>query len=185
MTKIIGFTGLKTSGKTTAARYLQSRVGGKVLSFAESLRVEVTNLLYNNNLLSNMPVNIFKFTDYQNPTCDEIKSLLTHPEHKNRFRLLLQWYGSEFRRNLFGSEYWTKILQSQLFSAQYIFIDDVRFINELALLKEYDATIIHIHRPGIISDGHISEEDLSEYADYIIENDGTLNEFFRKIDVTI
>lgn len=65
-------------------------------------------------------------------------------------------------------------------------ITDQRFIIENQSVQELDHnTIIHIIRPGTESSNHASEKELvklfqKKQYDYIINNDGTLEDLFNK-----
>jgi hypothetical protein len=60
-------------------------------------------------------------------------------EHKDLFRPVLQWYGTEYRRKVEGDDYWVKRLVEALskYNDRIVWlVDDVRFPNELSGLEE-------------------------------------------------
>ena len=64
-----------------------------------------------------------------------------------------------------------------------ILIPDVRFENELAMLRRHDVTFINVNRPGhhnAIIFKHLSEAGLAG-ADYTIVNDGSLDDLRTKV----
>ena len=63
-------------------------------------------------------------------------------------------------------------------------ITDLRFENELKFLKTNDAKIVKVIRKDIHYDGHITEQNIVKDADcdYIIHNDGSLQDYERSID---
>jgi hypothetical protein len=65
-----------------------------------------------------------------------------------------------------------------------ILVDDVRFINELNVIKEHGGLIVKIDRPGFDgANNHASETSLDEYHDWdrVLLNDGTLDEFKEQV----
>ena len=97
-------------------------------------------------------------------------------------RQLLQMYGTEIIRNLFGDKFW--VLRTFAEPGNLI-ISDLRFKTEYESVKEKDGIVIYIDRnlePGL----HPSEQEVIELLndnkyDYIIYNDGTLKDLFYKI----
>ena len=64
-------------------------------------------------------------------------------------------------------------------------ITDVRFYHEIELLKKIGAKFILIIRVGLNNkDSHMSENELNDFRDYdyLIINDGTIEELYDKID---
>jgi hypothetical protein len=103
-------------------------------------------------------------------------------------RRILQWWGTEYRRAQ-DADYWTKawgrkIEQFDLENV-HVLIDDVRFMNELNVIRAHGGLIVKIERPGFDgANNHASETSLDEYRgwDRIIQNDGTLDEFRNKVE---
>lgn len=99
-----------------------------------------------------------------------------------KYRTLLQWYGSEYRRNNFGENYWVERAAARLATEkpEIAIFSDMRFPNEFEFVKQYGITI-KVQRPGTTSpNSHISEEALAHVPDsewdVIFTNDGTLEE---------
>ena len=62
-------------------------------------------------------------------------------------------------------------------------ITDMRFPNEYDAIKEKGGILIRINRPGITFNEHLSETSLDNHKfDYVIENDGTLEDFKLKVE---
>jgi len=74
---------------------------------------------------------------------------------------------------------------------ELILISDVRFENELEMLKKNGFKIIRVNRDiNMLNENqanHKSEINLDNYSDYdyVIENNGTLNELYEKLRVII
>lgn len=64
-----------------------------------------------------------------------------------------------------------------------VVVSDVRFPDELALLRELGGILVKIVRPGTLHDDHESENSLEEVSpDFLLINDSSLEEFYRKIE---
>jgi len=119
------------------------------------------------------------------------------------FRQWLQLIGTDCMRNIIHPDIWVKSL-----FADYKYeekptgitfnddehkvkvypkwvISDVRFPNEADAIKDRDGIVIRINRPqkGKNVDEHFSETALDDYDnfDYIIKNDGTIEDLIEKI----
>lgn len=174
--KLIGLCGKKLSGKDTA--YVQAadilrrdhklRVGR--VAFADPLKQEVSEI-----------------TGFRVEFIEE---------HKKEFRSLLQVWGTEFRRQWNGSDYWinkmSKIVEVAEDHFDVLFITDVRFKNEADFIRRGRDThaghnmgqLVRVerrsdsrHYPAEV-DTHITENDLDDYSqfDYVLNNDKTKEE---------
>jgi hypothetical protein len=205
---IIGFAGKAATGKTTAARHLAPLMGMecKIVPMAMVLRDEVEAFLRAVGADESVPlvygdqddkVRVF-YVDEQRSKIQCSKWM--HFVSENReiqdkegqtavtVRRLLQWWGTEYRRAE-DADYWTKAWGRKVrqFDLEHlcILVDDVRFINELNVIKEYDGLIVKIERPGFDgANNHASETSLDDYDawDGKILNEGTLEEFKSKAE---
>jgi len=103
------------------------------------------------------------------------------------FRRLAQTLGTEWGRNCVGDGIWCDIVLDRVKARQHIWpyvITDVRFENEVQGILEAGGVIWKIERPGIESvSAHVSESFAKVYCpDVIIQNDGTLEELYSKVD---
>jgi hypothetical protein len=103
-------------------------------------------------------------------------------------RRILQWWGTEYRRAQ-DPDYWTKAwgLKVEQFdlARMHVLVDDVRFMNELLVIREHGGLIVKIERPGFDgANNHSSETSLDAYQDWdrVIVNDGTLEQFKLQIE---
>lgn len=107
---------------------------------------------------------------------DEILQAMHDPEQKERYRFLLQWWGTEYRRVQFKDDYWldqwqkwiNRILQESNDDVKLlIFVPDLRFTNEQAFLEEIGAFTVRVNRPSVdTGDTHISEVALDGYKNF-------------------
>ena len=208
---IIGFAGKAASGKTTAAKYLQNCLAGEtlIIPMATVLREEVEEFLRRAGAAAHVSlvygcqedkVRVFHVeTSRALAACSQWRHFRT--EHQDiqdsvemtavTVRRLLQWWGTEYRRAQ-DPDYWTKAwgrkVEQYDLSRSHVLVDDVRFLNELTVIRAHGGLIIKIERPGFLgANNHSSETSLDGFTawDTIVVNDGTLEEFKTKIGLLI
>lgn len=205
---IIGFAGKAASGKTTAAKRLEKVLEEptRTIPMAMVLRDEVETFLRRigaEEFVSLVygcqedKIRVFHVDENQALNhCEKWKGFIEdHREIQDRpgmtavtVRRILQWWGTEYRR-MQNPDYWTKAWEKKIHNhaleGGHVFIDDVRFINELNTIKGQGGLIIKIERPGFNgANSHASETSLDGYGDWdgVILNDGTLAQFFSKVE---
>jgi hypothetical protein len=204
---IIGFAGKAASGKTTAAHHLAPLLAAEtlIIPMAKVLRDEVEEFLRAIGAEQFVPL-VYGCQDDKLRVfyVDEARALQQCPEWSSfvaehaaiqdrpgqtavTVRRILQWWGTEYRRAQ-DPDYWTKAWERKVSAYDLqrinILVDDVRFINELTMLRGLGARIVKIDRPGFAAGGnHASETSLDDYHDWcrIIVNDGTLDEFKQQV----
>jgi hypothetical protein len=103
-------------------------------------------------------------------------------------RYLLQTLGTEWGRNLINQSLWLDSARNRLGRLYYadVVVDDVRFGNEAAMIREAGGLIIHLRRPGGSAVQHVSEFPVSVHdGDVVIVNDGNLADLFAKVNRAI
>ena len=183
---LIGIAGQKRNGKDLLCSLLIDKLGEDVatrLAFADPLRREVAEVLTDTELKD---PNIMPFDrelaieDYLDEMMDETIDPKTGQAVKVGYRLILQWWGTEFRRNKFGDTYWldqhyaTSIKQKQ----PIVIVPDCRFLNEAQYVKDNGGVVISIKRPGFENnDPHPSEREIDMIVpDYEILNNAGVDE---------
>lgn len=156
---IIGLLGKAQAGKTTTANIIAVQKGGQVLSFATPLKimVEKAGICSHNDLF-------VKKTWFS--------------------RNMLQLIGTDLIRNQISEEFWINKMFQQIFEIRVrnattnIFIDDVRFPNEIDFIKRHGGSTIRIIRTSLeTKDDHSSECILDDIeVDHTIWNDGTIDQ---------
>jgi hypothetical protein len=164
---VIGVSGKKRSGKDTFFQMLEKHSSVPVyrLAFADTLKNEIYEMILKPDGLE--------------------RSMLDNDETKEQFRILLQWWGTEYRRRLFRDDYWLVKLSEQLepYKDQdvIVVVTDVRFPNEFNFIKSIGGLMVRISRPGLTSstDSHVSEIALDDEKgfDTFVDNNGTLEQF--------
>ncbi len=140
----IGLCGYMRSGKDTIADYLIENYGYKRLGFAQALKEEVA----------------------RGVGCTPAE--LNEEPLRSQVRPVLQVWGTEFRRAQ-DPDYWTRQAEKKIEAAQVldtpIVFNDVRFQNEILLLRDWGFIIIKVD---------MSVEDVLSYAEAHGEDCATL-----------
>lgn len=176
---IIGILGEKKHGKDTIADFIVKKYNYEKHAFAKPLK-EICRL-------------IFGFTDEQlyEEQKDEIDS-----EWNIKPRDAFQFIGTElFRNNMYKlcpsikRDVWVNVMKKKIEknikNNKNTIIADVRFQNEVDMIKKQKGIIIKVFRDNVkSSDNHESENNIKNIKnfDYLITNDGTLQELYDKID---
>jgi dephospho-CoA kinase len=176
MKRLIGFTGVMGCGKSTAIELLNKRAGYQGVH-----NVKFAQPLY----------------DIQEFMYERISSVYERPSDFVKDRKLLQWIGTEWGRDSIKQSLWGDLWQREVeyvrenFPGNIITCDDVRFDNEAKRFKDLGGVIIKI-----ISDrasarittangisGHKSERGVDDqYVDFVIYNNGTIEEFEQQLN---
>jgi hypothetical protein len=208
---IIAFSGRMKSGKDTAADFLVELRGFHRMAFADNLkkmcmhvfglteyqcytqkgkeRKLVAPIKATTNSVHEVAVwciqeNFWKVTDehYKKMTNALVDRKFTTP------REILQYMGTEVLRQCIDDDYHSKVLNNMMQAKGYenVVISDCRFPNEVDAVNKWDGKCINIERPlleettGI--EGHASENALNDYTfDHVINNDGSMEDFKKKV----
>ena len=165
MSRLIGFAGRKGMGKDTCAEVLVSRLGYERFAFADCMKRICKNL--------------FDFTDDQlhGQTKDT-----EDPRYGHSPRQLLQMFGSDFIRDKVSEEFWVgkfkKFMRERLDDDPPVVVSDVRFQNEIDVIKELGGRVFLIKRNSVEpTDEHQSEsvESLTGFS-AVICNDSSVDD---------
>lgn len=168
---LIGISGKKYSGKSTAAKVLTYGFCFDETTFAEPLKRAVA-VLFN-----------WESLDLNNGPEKEV----VDPRWGVSPRFVLQNMGTDYLRNTFCDDFFLKNLQNRLEGHQptLLVISDVRFPNEVEYIKNRGGHVWRIERPGLSypKDQHPSETALDNYQgfDEVIVNDGSVEDFRKKV----
>lgn len=163
---IIGLAGLKKSGKDEVCSIISKHCKHTYrLGFADALKEEIGQA-------------VGQEIDYIN-------------SHKDNFRLIMQGWGTDFRRKLHGDDYWVRKLGNKLLhlsnTYQLIIIPDVRFQNEVNFIKALNGEVWNVVRFPGTTDAHPSETELINYDkfDCVVDNTGTLEQLEVRVKMQL
>jgi hypothetical protein len=173
---IIGLTGKKQNGKSTAAQYIAEKYGFVRVNFKDALIAEIKQ---------NFPKlleEIARTTDFKNGIEQAIDDLfVTKPP---LMRALLQNYGTEVRRRD-HDDYWVVQWLKRASKEKNVVVDDVRFLNEAQAVRDMGGSVIRIFREDYMNvDTHVSESEMDKiHPDYVISvKTGEQDVLYRAID---
>jgi len=166
---IVGFIGFQRVGKTTASNYLIEKYGFVRHNMKDALVAEIKQ---------NFPDLLQQLANEENITIDQLFEM-----KPPLMRALLQNYGTEVRRRD-NDNYWVEQWAKKLTTKDTV-VDDVRFLNEAQMVRNYHGILIRLTRPDITTGGeHKSEtEQLEIEADYTIEcKPGEHEALYKQLD---
>jgi hypothetical protein len=166
---LIGITGYRGHGKSTAAQVLES-AGWRHFNFSDTLK-EVVQLVYG------IPLEI------QNHAVLKEEVWPYYP-HKSP-RELLQYIGTDMFRN-YIADTWIEAWRRRSMMFSHVVVSDVRFPNEADVITEMGGIVIRVHNPDIrhtdAASKHASELEIDKIKPtYMITNDGTIGELQARI----
>ena len=174
--KLIGITGKARSGKDAIAKFAWSQYGFTRIAFADPVKMAAQAK--------------FGLTAEQTWR-DDLKEVVI-PHWGMTPRQIFQMEGTEAGRNIFGGDIWIKrfmLSYNLLKDTDDIIVPDVRFDNEAEALRSLGGIIIEVRRGQAGLSGsagaHVSESGLSLPADYVIENESTLEELHEKFEAIV
>jgi len=173
---LIGVCGKKYSGKDTMADYLVSRYGFQKRSFAGPLKDACRHL--------------FHFSEAQ---ChDPRQKDVVDPRWNISPRQAFQMVGTDWVRRQFHRNFWVERMRFELMGfgpKDRVVLCDVRFENEKDLVLELGGSMWGIQRPSLRhrKDEHESEMSMDSFFASLplLENNGSVQEFYSKIDAYI
>jgi hypothetical protein len=171
MRKIIAFTGTKGSGKDTAAAILCKHYkDARQIAFADPIKKFIMKLF---DLPTTMDYDVFKRS-----TINYNFIRVTSGRHVVReIGMLMRNYDvDQFTRYVAGE--FAKYPQATFA------VTDLRFDNELIMLKEQGAVVVEIANPNVPrgTDNHVTELGFaSEFVDHVIYNDSTVEVFEQRL----
>lgn len=187
---LIGLKGERRSGKDTIGRILLCPPHGyRREAFADDLKREIFEA-FGRAMLAE----IWELGAYDpSPSFQDWMEFVD--DHKNDpadaefgwIGPILQFWGTEYRRNRCGEDYWLRKMEAKL--GPRVVVTDVRFPNEADLIRAHGGFILHVERPGAQNDGaarsssHASEALIDSIpADCVVHNDSTFEELIEEIN---
>lgn len=202
---IIGVVGFIGSGKGTVGSYLMQKHGFSSTSFAKSLK-DATAAIFSwpRELLEGDTVESREWREKTDPWWSKKFGRPVTP------RWVLQYIGTDVMRMHFNNNIWIWSVEKQLLeSGKNVVITDVRFENEIEMIRNIGGKIIWVRKgdlPDWYDTAHAANSDTflhapecadqmeklgihrSEWAwigcevDATIHNDGTIEQLHRNVD---
>lgn len=169
MTHIVALTGLAGAGKSTAASYLTTQYGFRLEKFTGPLK----------DMLRAIGL-----------TEDEIEGPLKHEPCDllmgNTPRHAMQTLGTEWGRGQIHDSFWVNLWMARASGHRLVVVDDCRFPNEAAAVRQLGGRIIRIDRPDMpINDtvaGHVSEQHFRSLPyDFAVTNNGSIPDLSKQV----
>lgn len=171
--KIIAFCGHKQSGKSTAANeFIKSAVHPARLSFATPIKRALLAMGFTHKEI------------YEGDKERIIDAIGVSP------RRLMQTLGTDWGRQMIHSDIWLILFERAMnlhnaSNTDLVVIDDVRYDNEAAKIKQLGGVIIHVknlYAPHRLSDTHSSERGIhTDFITHTLYNNGTLEEYIAQV----
>lgn len=187
--KLIGFIGIKKSGKDTCSDYLVERFKYYKLAFGDPVK-KICAILFN---LSNEQLEDRNHKEKIDPRWNIAP--------RTMFQRIGTEFGQEMLFNLFPElngkidqkHLWVELLKQKMCSNtinKHFVISDIRFNHEANFIKENNGILIKINRKCLeLNDSHKSENELDfidkTLIDYEIDNNYTLEDLYSQIDSII
>lgn len=161
MTKVIGICGLKGAGKDTIGDIICKNDDSFVkMSFADTLK-DITAILmgWDRKLLQGDTIESREWREKADDYWSDKFGKMITP------RIILQELGTNVLRNQFLQSIWVDSLQKKLMEMdKNVVITDVRFPNEIDMIKELGGTIYRVER-GELPKWYHELNNLSHYLD--------------------
>jgi len=175
----IGIAGKQGAGKNVAGEFLHRQAGYSVYGFATPLY----ELLY----LLNPEVRVEGY-DYPwsvQTAVDKFGWDSLKRGKSPETRMWLQNLGSGMRKTV-GEDVFIREAERRLAACQMSVICDVRHVNEVEWIKNSGGIVVWIDNckvgPGINSSHESETQNIRELADIEVRNDGTLEEFWDRLE---
>lgn len=172
---VIGISGKKRAGKDTAAQIMRAKA---LASGFTVVRRALADLLKEECATA-----ISEEADHYDLSYENVLKEMNTDGVKEKYRLLLQWWGTQFRRHMCGEDYWIRAMRLWIechtisnemmqpghpSPKQMILIPDIRFPNEVEMVKQLGGFVIRLNRPETdsVADTHISECALDDFTEW-------------------
>lgn len=168
---IIGLSGLKGSGKDACAEYFVDK-GYVNCKFAAPLKDMLRCLLGNCG---------YTLEQIEEMIEGQSKNVKIPSMGWKTTRELMQTLGTEWGRDLICPAIWTNFMVANFRQYEKVIITDLRFPNEMEIIKSFGGCTVKIIRPNTVStDSHCSENLLDGFqCDYEVLNGSTIRTLQR------
>lgn len=173
---IVGFTGIKGSGKDTAAQALDQH---KVVKFAGALKEMLSALLRYQGCPEDR-IERYLEGDLKGKPCPYLAG--------RSMRYAMQTLGTEWGRNKISADLWIGAVENHIehFAIDRVVLTDVRFRNEVDFVSNRGGDTYRVDRGLKNIDLHPSEYGIIDLpVRAVIPNDGTVDELHERVLNTV
>jgi hypothetical protein len=167
--RVVAFSGVAGSGKSTAAKYLVGNYGYTLVKFADPIR----------DMLRGIGLTDEHFEG-------RLKEKPLYFDKSPRF--LLQTLGTEWARQTIHQDFWVNIWCNRVWDllkrGKRVVVDDVRFPNEALAVRALQGLFILVETVRVTStkhSEHVSEKPLSGH-DFTLYNNGSVETLCSNLD---
>jgi hypothetical protein len=191
---IITLSAKARCGKDTAAQYILDKLPGSTsyalaACFKESIANEFSDFLTRDDVFGYGVERVERIYEAFGYRMDELDIDWSVVDDNNGWtiRRIMQVVGTDVGVNQIDTNIWLKEFEKAMFSLEEAYdtvvMVDCRQTHEIEFVRERGGSVIHILRETGLTDDHITEQGLPvENGDFVVDNNGTLPEFFEKLD---
>ena len=176
MKNIIGlYSPAAQSGKSTVAKFLAQKHGYVVVPFAQTLKDMLIPML-----------KALGYTSHEAYRLVRVDKQVVVPGAEVSVRHMLRTLGTEWGRQCIHPDIWLRCWQESIKPYNLVVVDDVRFPNEVDLVRNLGGEMWLVERPDALrTHEHASEGGLDAYHDFAthVVNDGSLTDLLGKLRV--
>ena len=174
---IIGLCGEQGSGKSTVGTILVEKYGFHKIAFADVLKDVVASMFgWDRHLLEGDTPEGREWRETREEWWSEHLGMDLTP------RKALQMIGTNAMRDGFHTDIWVYIVERQLEQYKNVVITDVRFSNEMKMIRKHGGHIVRIERTISKTIEHKSEFEWRQMGvTHVIENNKNIDELHEEV----
>ena len=176
---IVGLSGWARSGKDTAADHVVEKYGYTKFSFAAPMKEAMYRL--------NPRITVNELPNTALRVGIDVYGWEGLKERSPDVRGLLQRFGTEVGREMFGEDFWVDYALNSIPDGAKAVIADVRYPNEADAIRKLGGKVVRVRRNGVVAaNEHPSESALNDYEfDVVLDNDRDIGALHLLVDSVI
>ena len=176
---VIGISGYARTGKDTIADYLVENEGYTKISFSTPMKEAMYRL--------NPRITVNEIQNTALRIGVDVYGWEGLKERSPDIRGLLQRFGTEVGREMFGEDFWVNYALDSIPDGGKAVIADVRYPNEADAIRALGGKVFRVERDGVgPANAHASENALDRYEfDGTLYNQGTVRGLYNDVETQI